>query len=372
MMFRLLVLWSILFSLNSYALDSSVFKIESLMREGDLEKASVLLKSEDLEKKTFYKLSGRLSSLKGENLKAIGFFKKAVHLGSKSESLKLMLSQVLLKEGGESTAEALKYLKMIKENSIQKDLLYAQGLWQQGEKHEATEYLSVLKSRKYMSYDLIERQKNYYLFKMSKIAQIFKDTKKYYQKENGGPEVGLYVASLLKEKDQHLTESYFDLLQALMPSNALILKERGVFELEKGRTFLASMFFEKAAHLDEKFNYEAAASHLSLGNHTQAQFFNSKVTDDKKKVMQLFSIHLDSEDYESALSLKHHLEKNGLLSDDKVVYALMYTAFKVRDYRTFNKLFYKVTSKTYVAKVLRLKTFVESCKKSMEPSCVFS
>jgi len=372
-MFRVLILLTVLFSLDSYAaLDSDVFKIESLLREGDLKQAKVLLDSKKLDKKVFYKLSGRLASLNGDSKKAIGFYKKAVSLGSQSDSLKLMLSQAILKEDGAKIIDALKYLEMIKEDSIQKDLLYAQGLWQQNQKNEAVIYLSDLKSRKYVSYDLIERQKSYYLFEMSKIAQIFKNTKKYYKNENAGPEVGLYVVSLLKEKDSHIAESYFDLLLTLRPLNALFLKERGVFELEKGRTFLASMFFEKAAHLDEKYSYEAAASHLSLGNHTQAKFFNSKVSDDKKRVMQLFSVHLDSEDYESALSLKLSLEKTGLLSEDRVVYALMYTAFKVKDYSTFNRLFYKITSKAYVAKVLRLKTFVEACKKSMEPSCVFS
>jgi len=96
------------------------------------------------------------------------------------------------------------------------------------------------------------------------------------------------------------------------------------------------------------------------------------VADQKKKVLQQFTIYLDSENYEKALSLKFELKKQELLEDDKISYALMYSAFKVGDYRTFSNLLTRITSKTYLSKVLKLKEIVDSCKKSVGLQCVFS
>ncbi len=358
------------FASQAYASESLIFKIESLLREGAVDQAEPLLKESNIDKKVYYKLLGRIASLKGETSQAIGYFEKAIKLGEKSESVLLTLSQSLLKI--ERADEALVLLKRLKKNSIQKDILYAQALWTDGEKSQAVDYLKNLGSRKYTSYDLIERQKYYYLFEMGLFKKIFEETKTYYGAPGRSSEAGLYAVSLFKVKDRFLAEQYFDLLQVLQPSAALLFKERGVFELEKGRTYLASLSLTKAAHLDSQYSFEAAAAHLSLGEYTQAKFFNSKVLDAKKKVLQSFTIYLDSEEYESAMALKYDLEKQGHLEEDKVVYALMYTAFKVKDYKTFSDLFYKVSSKVYVAKVLRLKRIIDGCKKSVGLSCVFS
>ncbi len=355
---------------QAYASESLVFKIESLLREGAVEQAEPLLKSSELEKKTYYKLLGRIAALKNETSKSVGYFKKAIKLGEKSSSVILTLSQSLLKL--EKSDEALNLLTKLKENSIQKDILYAQALWTGGDRYQAVTYLKDLKSRKYTSYDLIERQKYYYLFEMGLFKKIFEETKKYYKIEGRSSEAGLYAVSLFKENDRFLAEQYFDLLQVLKPGDALLFKERGVFELEKGRKYLASLSLSKAAHLDSQYSFEAAAAYLSLGKHTQAKFFNSKVKDAKKKVLQNFTIYLDSEEYEKAMALKYDLEKQGHLEEDKVVYALMYTAFKVKDYKSFSDLFYKISSKVYVAKVLRLKRIIDGCKKSVGLSCVFS
>ncbi len=364
---------TLLFSYMSYGLDSLNFKVESLLRDGAYDKAEAMLENPLFKKQDFYKLKGRLNSLQDKNAQAISFYEKAIIAGDGSESLKLLLSQELLKNNNtKSSQKALKHLEKVSTKSIQKDLLFAQALWQLGERDEAVLHLSHLKSRKYESYDLIERQKNYYLFKLSKIKQIFKNTKTYYSAPEAAPEVGIFTVNLLKEKDQHLAETYFDLLHSVRPDEALFYKERGVFELEKNRLYVASLYFEKAAHRNEKYSYEASASFLSLGKHTQALFFNSKVNDQAKKLTQLFSIYLDQGDFEKALSLQYDLIKQDLISDDKMVYALMFASFKVKDYENFDLLFSKVTSKSVLPKALKLKSFMESCKKKTEISCVFS
>lgn len=356
-----------------WANTSIEFQIESLLREKQPDQALEALteKKAQITKASYYRLKGMAHYLKNEQNLALNFFEKSLEESSQAPvSLLISLAQVYLKT--QSSQKALKVLSRLKKDSIQKEILWSQALWSKGQKERAVDYLKSSEKKYSDSLDLILKQKAYYLYNLNRIKQIFDFSKIYFLKPEASVEVGLYAVSLLKEKDDYLAEQYFDLILSLRPKEALLLKERGVFALEKKQDFVASLFFDKAAHLDKKYAFAAASVHLDLGHHERALFFNSKVGNLKKQTLQKFMIYLDSENFEKALSLKYELQKRELLKKDKVAYALMYAAFKVRDYRSFSNLIAKITSKNYLSKVLKLKEVVESCQKSMELRCVFS
>jgi tetratricopeptide (TPR) repeat protein len=360
---------------EAFSSASLEFKIESLLRGQQISEAfSILdLKEKELDKSTYHRLKGRALFLEkkyDEAQKEFHIFLKLSKKNQKNTAVVFTMAQIDLKL--KKPMGALAHLNKIKDKSIQKDLLWSQALWDQGQRPQAVTYLEKTEKNKYESYDLIKRQTYYYLFNLGLLSRIFKSSKKYLSEKNSSSEVGLYVVSLLKKKDAYLAESYFDLLLSLKPKDGLLLKERGLFELENKKPFVASLFLDRAAHLNKDYSFEAAAVHLDLGQHSRSLFFNSKVLDTKKQLLQKFTILLDSERFEQALSLKYDLLKKGLLEEDKVNYALMYAAYKVRDYKTFSEQLSKIASKTYLSKVLKLKEIVDSCKKSMGPQCVFS
>lgn len=368
-----------LFALSFFIFNSSVafssasleFKVESLLRAQQTGEALLILEKQDFPKEVYHRLKGRALFLEKQYSEAQKSFENFLKLSKKpNQTVFFTMAQIDLKLN--KPKKAFSHLKRLKKRSIQKDLLWSQALWDLGEKMKAVEYLENTNKAKYESYDLIKRQTYYYLFNLSLVQKIFKSSKVYLSQRGSSSEVGLYVVSLLKKKDLYLAETYFDLLLSFKPKDALVLKERGLFELENKRPFVASLFLDRAAHLNKDYSFEAAAVHLDLGHHARALFFNSKVFDAKKQILQKFTILLDSENFEQALSLKHELSKKNLLKEDKVNYALMYAAYKVRDYKTFSELLSKIASKTYLSKVLKLKEIVDSCKKSVGPQCVFS
>jgi len=363
----------ILFTLSqaAYANDSLLFQAESFLREGKPDEALEFVDQNKLSSKSALLIRAKAHHLKKNHIQSDVLFTKLLMLEKKPKAELLMNSaQVKLKI--KKPKEALMLLKKVRGLSLKKELLLSQALWDLGKREQAFSHLKNLPNNRLESRDLIERQKIYYLFEMGKVKKVFDVSRDYLGSPNASAEFGLYGVSLFKKKDRYLAELYFDLVLSFMPKSALILKERGVFELESDNAYLASLFLDKAAHADNTHSFEAAAVHLDLGHHHRALFFNSKVEDLKKKTLQQFTIYLDSENFEKALSLQHELKKRGLLEEDKVSYALMYSAFKVGDYGKFANLLTNITTKTYLSKVLKLKEIVDSCKKSVGLQCVFS
>jgi hypothetical protein len=360
-----------LISTVSKANESVKFQAESMLREGNAIQTLEFLEVNKLPLKEDLLIRARAHYLSEDFEKSFNTFKKILLLDKKPEDAVLMrFAQLNLKMN--RPKEALRILKKIKKSSIKRELLFSQSLWDLNNKEKAYDHLAIAPKVKNQDQDLIERQKLYYLFNLGRFKKFFETSKDYLQTQESSVEFGLYGVSLLKVNNRYLAELYFDLVLSLKKDNDLLLKERGVFELEAGHAFVASLYLDRAAHLNKEHSFEAAAVHLDLSHHEQALFFNKRVSDPKKKILQQFTIYLDSEDYEKALSLKHELQKRELLKDDKISYALMYSAFKVRDYITFTSLITSITSKNYLSKVLKLKEIVDSCKKSVGLQCVFS
>lgn len=355
----------------AFANESLMFQAESLLREEKPVRALDFINANRLPKKADLLIRARAHYQSGDFKKSLLNFNKLLTIDKKPEAPVLIkLAQLNLKM--EQPKSALRNLKKIKKISIKREILLSHALWDMGKKNEAYRHLVSLPKNKIENRDLIERQKLYYLYNLGKFKELFDVSSNYLTDRASSVEFGLYGVSLLKTKNRYLAEVYFDMLLSHKSKSDLLLKERGVFELEAGRAYVASLFLDRAAHLNVIHSFEAAAVHLDLGHHTRALFFNGRVADQKKKVLQQFTIYLDSEDYEKALSLKYELEKKDLLKEDKIAYALMYSAFKVSDYSTFASLLTSITSKNYLSKVLRLKEIVDLCKKSVGLQCVFS
>lgn len=368
-MTRLLILLIALFPSFLWASDSVEFQVLSLIRSQNYKEAYRLVETAKLSKSMRLALKARLL-IKDQNLD------EGAKLLSKSIKIKpvdlhkLLLAQTYLKK--QKPSKALKILNSIRKKGMQSCVLMAQAHWDLGEDKEALEVLNKqIKSKPNESYRAYQ-QKAYFLFKMGKLKSLFDFSLKALKNKKLNEELAVFTDQLLKEKDFYLSEVYMDKALSIRPKSALLLKEKGLSELSLKRPYTAAEYLAKAADLDEKYAFDAAAGFLNLGQHERALFYNAKVLEDKKKLKQLFSIYLDSDQYDKAASLSFEINKAGLIEDDKVSYALLYTFFKIGDYKAFNQVFKKVSSQVFASKVLKLKEVIESCKSSWELQCVFS
>lgn len=360
------------FGATGFENESNQFKLQSYLRHNQLSEATSMLKALDKNSFIYNKYHGILK-LKKENYKDSNrYLTKALeykNAKTDKEDLLAMLAQNFLKMN--QPHESLKFLEKIKTKSVQKSLLYSQALWDSDQKTKSLVYLQE-NAAAFKDNELLERQKYLLLFKSSMIKELFKSVNKYLENSKNPVEPALYAISLLKEKDSYLSEKLFDQLESMRAKNAVVLKERGAFELEKNRVHLASLYFSKAAHLDKKFSFEASVSALLSGNHFQALFFTENIDDEKKRVRQKFLVYVDQEEFELAISLKDRLKRIGLLEDEKLSYALLYSAYRLKDLKTFNEIFSNYQIKSKLTQIIKLKSMLENCEEKLVLECVFS
>lgn len=362
----LIVLSLLSISFQSWSNESFDFKLKALVRNGELKEAKKILKKVDSNSELFYRIQGQILTKEEKYLKANKFLEKAYKKSSNDQTLFLMAQNSLkLKE----PLQTVSLLKKIKKDSIPIRLMLSQAYWDLNKKTEAIE---VVFKKGFEDNELLEKQKYNFLIKKSQIKRLFTQVGEYLKSYPEKVEPALFATALLKEKDLFLSEKLFDLALVKSPKSALLLKERGAFELEISRPKVASHYFVRAAHINSEYSYEASVTKLLLGEHYEALYHAYNIKDPVKRLKQKFFIYLDQERFEEVVSLREQLIRQNLFREEKITYAFLYSAYKVKDIDSFNKVFSSYQLKSQLSKVMKLKDLLEKCSKSLELECVFS
>ena len=368
--FVLIAVLSFLNLSESMANDSLNFKLKALVRNGELKKAEQILKKSkakiNKDSEIYNRIYGQIYTKKKMYLKANNYLEKAYKIDSKEQTLFLMAQNSLKLKNPKKT---IALLNKSKKDSVPIRLMLSQALWDLDEKIKA---LNVIQKKGFENNELLEKQRYNFLIKLSKIKSLFKRVNSYLELNPKKVEPAIFATVLLKEKDQFLSEKLFDLAIVKSPRSALLLKEKGAFELELGRAKVASYYFSRAAHLNSEYSFEASVTKLLLGEHHEALFFAGKITDPSKRLKQKFFIYLDQERYDEIVSMKEQLVRLNLLRQEKITYAFLYSAFKVKDVESFNKVFSNYQVKSQLSNVMKLKELLEKCDKTLGLECVFS
>ena len=355
---------------ESLASDSINFKLKALVRNGELLKAEeILKKSEDKigkDSEIYNRIYGQILTKKEMYLKANVFLEKAYELDSKEQTLFLMAQNTLKLKNPKKTVSLLNNSK---KDSVPIRLMLSQAYWDLGEKFKA---LKVIQKKGFKENELLEKQRYNFLIKLSMVKSLFERVGVYLELYPEKVEPAIFATVLLKEKDQFLSEKLFDLAIAKSPKSALLLKEKGAFELELGRSKVASHYFSRAAHLNLEYSFEASVTKLLLGEHHEALFFARNISDPSKRLKQIFFIYLDQERFDEIVSMKEQLVRLNLFRQEKITYAFLYSAFKVKDVESFNKVFSNYQIKSQLSNVMKLKELLEKCNKTLGLECVFS
>ena len=367
--FRSLILTVIAFFMAfvAWANESFDFKLKALVRNGELQETRKILQKIDSNSELFYRIKGQILTKEEKYLEANEMLLKAHRRSPKDQTL-LLMAQNFLKL--KKPLEALNLLKKIKKDSISVRLMLSQAYWDCDKKTEA---ISVVFEKGFEANEILEKQRYNFLIKQSHIKKLFTQVGLYLESYLNKVEPVLFAIALLKERDLFLSEKLFDLALSKSPQSALLLKERGTFELEIDRPKVASHYFVRAAHLSKEYSYEASVAKLLLGEHHEALYHASNVQDPAKRLKQKFFIYLDQGRFEEVVSLKEQLVRLNLFREnEKITYAFLYSAYKVKDVNSFNDVFSSYQLKSQLSKVIKLKDLLERCSKSMGLECVFS
>ena len=351
---------------TTWSSESFDFKLKALVRNGELQEARKILQKIDSNSEIFYRIQGQIFTKEEKFEEANRFLSKAYEKSPKDQTLFLMAQNLLrLKK----PQEAVSKLEKIKKDSVPIRLMLSQAYWDSNKKNMA---LVVVQKRGFEENELLEKQRYNFLIKLSQIKKLFLRVKQYLKLHPNKVDPALFAIALLKEKDLFLSERLFDFVLDKNPNSALLLKERGVFELERNRSKVASYYFVRAARINKEYSYEASVTKLLLGEHHEALFHALNIQHQEKRLRQKFFIYLDQERFEEVVSLRDALVRLNLFREDKMAYAFLYSAYKVKDAQSFNDVFSNYQLKSQLSKVIKLKNLLERCKKNIEPECIFS
>ena len=346
--------------------ESYEFKLKALVRNGELDEAKRVLVKVKTDSELFNRIKGQILTKEEKYLEANKYLERAYVKSPKDQTLFIM-AQNALKLGHPN--DTIMFLNKVKKDSVPVRLMISQAYWDLNKKEKA---FNVVFQKGFEDNELLEKQKYNFLIKGSKLKMLFRQISMFLEQHPDKVEPALFATALLKEKDLFLSEKLFDLAIAKSPKSALLLKERGAFELEIERPKVASSYFVRAAHLNKEYSYEASVTKLLLGEHFEALYHAFNIKDPLKRLKQKFFIYLDQERFEEIITLKEQLARLNMFSDEKITYAFLYSAYKANDLTTFNSVFSSYQVKSQLSKVMKLKGLLEKCSQDTELECVFS
>jgi hypothetical protein len=349
--------------------------IEVLIKDSDFKKAKSLFKSINL------------SVLKPEDQIRYYFFKGMIFFEAKRYDKALV--------NYESAYQKIKFLYKNEENDLKNSIItfmaqahyalknYARAISALNEQKQRSEKSYLILSSSYWALDKKNRALttlNSAISKFPRSSQLIKQKAIYYSEFGLLHEIYLesldlianktlfdqsyylFLVSLLKQKIEiNLAQKSLENAVIIHSQKADLISELAYIYYAQNKTLPAKDLYLKAATLDLKYAYAAAEVLLKNNDLSSAKYFNSLVLDQKKKIKQLFAIEIKMANFEEAYFLKDELNRQGLLADESLLYALAYCSVKVGKIEQSRLFLDQIKNPDIFKKALKLKDWSKDC-----------
>lgn len=380
---------------------ASVSKIEStdyseqlnslsvLIRDSFFEKAEELIKNLnedqlDAELKIkFNFLKGMLSFQAQDYEKALDFYLKSEkqinYIFSVNKEIKKNRELLIQKEElrsfiAQSNFALKRYSTAIKSlrskvDPTEKDILIlSSSYWESGKRNKASEILNQgLKS--YPLSSRLIKQNAIYLADQKLLYYLYSESIKNL--ENKNKEYLLFVSSLLlRHNERKLSKKILEAYLLKNPNDDEVMSELAYIYYSENKYLIAQDLYLRATNLNSKHALKATEILIKTNSLSRAKYYNSFVKDQKKKVKQKFTIELKLNNYSEASHLEPELNRQGLLSDDSIIYALAYSAIKIGRLDKIDDYIKKIKDPDIFRKALKLKEWSKECSSEGLWKCV--
>lgn len=126
--------------------------------------------------------------------------------------------------------------------------------------------------------------------------------------------------------------------------------------------YTAAIIMESLATKEPELLTEAAELNKLSGHFYRALFLNSRATDQQKKLKQRLGLFLMFEEYEKAALMERDLQRNHLLEDDAIRYALAYSHFQTGRFESAEKQLNKIKTPQLLNKANQIRTAIAECQ----------
>lgn len=151
------------------------------------------------------------------------------------------------------------------------------------------------------------------------------------------------------------------------PKNAKIGVLLAHSYLKKQMNYTGAALLETSSYYDRKYLKDSVEIYRRVKNYPHAIFLNSLMLDNEEKLKQKVAIYIEREEYEKVIGLKAGLERNGMLKDDNLRYALAYAYYMAKDYDAAEAQLKQITDNELFGKATVIRKNIEKCRNdSME------
>ena len=135
--------------------------------------------------------------------------------------------------------------------------------------------------------------------------------------------------------------------------------------IDKGMIYVAAELFNQASVYNPKYTKEAAEIYRRAKDYVMALMKNAQMLNTKEKYKQQIAIFLEFGDFERVIASRSALERNGLLDDENMRYALAYAYYKEGEFDKTEELLSTLTKPELFKKATELRVKIEQCKENI-------
>ncbi len=339
-----------------------------LIQDGHYERARDALSQvdtdrDDLDRPRFHLLQG-LAML---NLKQPGMaereFLNSLAAGQEDRVVYVYLAQAHFQQ--ENYREALGALEQSGDAGSHLPAVYFMAARSRWELEMPSEAIAILEQarKRFIDETPFVRQKIFYLIRLGLYRAVADLGMSYLAGHEAGAEDYIAIGSALRESQQY--EQALRFLEAARlqyPRNVEVAKVLAHVYLDQGKALSAAQVMEEAARVDAGLNVEAAELHRRAGNLFQALALNAQVGAQDRKLKQRLAILLALERYEQVAGMNEALQRNGLLEDQDIRYALAYALFKSGDFDQAETQLAQLERGDLFRKAVELREAMKDCR----------
>ena len=338
-----------------------------MIKEGDYVKAGEAIEKvnqqdDKLDKKRFYTLSGIISLNKELYSKSIGEFESAIKAGQDNKILYVYLAQAYM--GLEKYDLVLQQLSKTGELESTMPgiwMLRSQAYWLDDKKHKAWSVLNVAQVM-FPDEKTFLRNKMFYAIELG-LFQKAVDLGQLYIK-NHEASVNDYVSlgdALRRSGKPEQALNFLELARIVYPDEKNVYVAMAHAYMDLDNIYAAARMLEEGGTHHNKLFKDSAELYKKAGEFDRAFFNNSKVLDQKSKLIQRMSLQLETGNYDQVLAMEDELLRERLLDEDEYQYVMAFAQFKVGEYEAAESILEKITDARMFRKATELRKVMASC-----------
>ncbi len=306
-------------------------------------------------------LWGMIQLHKQQYQEALGSFDRCLALGIENQEIYLYRAEALLQlqRYQEAQQSLLKIANEDKEK-LPFFVLQAEIFWRQNQKSKAWSTLNSGLTRN-LSKTVLLTKKFHYLIDEQLYLSAADLAQKLLQSSEAFQDVLAMASQLRVHKQYALALPLLQTLQVLNPKREMVALEMAQNYLALGEKFSAALVLERAAKHNISLSYEAAEMLRQVGKSYRARFLNMSTMEPEKRLKQKLALFLEDDDYSSLKFMIPQLQKNKLLEDQEIRYAVAYSLFRTGDFKKSEDYLNTIDKDGLFEKSIELKREISSC-----------